>query len=114
MIEQLRNQQSKFKSSKKKAVSGDQVNINYSGTKDGVEFEGGQGLDQDLILGSNSMIPGFEDGIIGMSAGENTTLDLKFPKDYHAEDLKGANVKFKVEVKDVSSKKLPSLDDDFF
>ena len=114
MIEQLRSQQSKFKSSKKKAASGDQVNINYSGTKGGVEFEGGQGLDQDLILGSNSMIPGFEDGIIGMSAGENTTLDLKFPKDYHAEDLKGAKVKFKVEVNDVSSKKLPKLDDDFF
>ena len=60
------------------------------------------------------MIPGFEDGIIGMSAGENTSLDLKFPKDYHAEDLKGAKVKFKVEVNDVSSKKLPKLDNDFF
>ena len=114
MIEQLRTQQSKFEPSKKKAVSGDQVNINYSGTKGGKEFDGGQGLDQDLVLGSNSMIPGFEDGIVGMAAGESKVLDLKFPKDYHAEELKGAKVKFKVEVNSVSSKKLPKLDDDFF
>ena len=60
------------------------------------------------------MIPGFEDGIVGMAAGESKVLDLKFPKDYHAEELKGAKVKFKVEVNSVSSKKLPKLDDDFF
>jgi len=114
MIEQLRDQQSKFTISKKKAVDGDKVNINYSGTKGGKEFEGGQGLDQDLVLGSNTMIPGFEDGIIGMTSGEIKVLDLKFPKDYHAEDLKGAKVKFKVEVNSVSSKTLPELDDEFF
>ena len=114
MIEQLRDQQSKFTISKKKAIDGDKVNLNYSGTKGGKEFEGGQGLDQDLVLGSNTMIPGFEDGIIGMTAGESKVLDLKFPKDYHAEDLKGAKVKFKVEVNSVSSKTRPKLDDEFF
>jgi trigger factor len=76
MIEQLRNQQAKFNKSKKKAASGDQVNIDYVGTRDGEAFDGGSADGQDLILGSNSMIPGFEKGLEGLTGGDNTQLDL--------------------------------------
>ena len=114
MIQQLRDQQSSFKVSKKKAKKGDQVNIDYSGTRDGEAFEGGTAQSQDLVLGSNSMIPGFEKGLEGLSADEETVLDLAFPEDYHAEDLKGAEVQFAVKVNSVSSKKLPKMDDEFF
>ena len=114
MIEQLRDQQSSFKVSKKKAKKGDQVNIDYSGTRDGELFDGGTAEAQDLVLGSNSMIPGFEQGLEGLSAGEETVLDLVFPDDYNADELKGAEVQFAVTVNSVSAKKLPKMDDEFF
>ena len=114
MIDQLRNQQSTFKVGKKKAKDGHQVNIDYVGTRDGEEFDGGKAEGQDLILGSNSMIPGFEKGLAGLSAGEETVLKLSFPEDYHAEDLKGAAVEFAVKVNSVASKVLPKMDDEFF
>ena len=114
MIEQLRDQQSSFKVSKKKAKKGDQVNIDYSGTRDGEVFDGGTAEAQDLVLGSNSMIPGFEKGLEGLSAGEETILDLVFPDDYNADELKGAEVQFAVTVNSVSAKKLPKMDDEFF
>lgn len=114
MIEQLRDQQSSFKVSKKKAKKGDQVNIDYSGTRDGELFDGGTAEAQDLVLGSNSMIPGFEKGLEGLSAGEETVLDLVFPDDYNADELKGAEVQFAVTVNSVSAKKLPKMDDEFF
>ena len=114
MIEQLRNQQAKFNKSKKKAASGDQVNIDYVGTRDGEAFDGGSADGQDLILGSNSMIPGFEKGIEGLTGGEETVLNLTFPDDYQSEDLQGASVKFAVKVNQVSAKKLPKMDDEFF
>ena len=78
------------------------------------EFPGGSAEAQDLVLGSNSMIPGFEDGLVGVSAGDETVLKLKFPKDYHAEEVKGKSVSFAVKVNSVSAKTLPALDDDFF
>ena len=114
MIDQLRNQQSTFKVGKKKAKDGHQVNIDYVGTRDGEEFDGGKAEGQDLLLGSNSMIPGFEKGLAGLSAGEETVLKLSFPEDYHAEDLKGAAVEFAVKVNSVASKALPKMDDEFF
>lgn len=114
MIEQLRDQQSSFKVSKKKAKKGDQVNIDYSGTRDGELFDGGTAEAQNLVLGSNSMIPGFEKGLEGLSAGEETVLDLVFPDDYNADELKGAEVQFAVTVNSVSAKKLPKMDDEFF
>ena len=104
MIEQLRDQQSTFKLSKKKAAKGDQLNIDYVGTKTGKEFDGGKAEGQDLVLGSDSMIPGFEKGLEGLTGGEETVLKLSFPKDYHAEDLKGAKVEFAVKVNSVSAK----------
>jgi trigger factor len=114
MIEQLRNQQAKFNKSKKKATSGDQVNIDYVGTRDGEAFDGGSADGQDLILGSNSMIPGFEKGLEGLTGGEETILSLTFPDDYQSEDLQGASVEFAVKINQVSAKKLPKMDDEFF
>jgi len=114
MIDVLRDQQATFEASDKPAVDGDQLNIDYVGTKGGEEFAGGKAEGQDLVLGSSSMIPGFEDALVGASAGDEKVLKLKFPKDYHAEELKGAKVEFAVVVNSVSSKQLPEMNDEFF
>lgn len=114
MIEVLRNQQASFEVVEKAAEDGDQVNIDFVGTQKKVEFPGGSAEGQDLILGSNSMIPGFEDGLVGVNAGDETVLKLKFPKDYHAEELKGKAVQFAVKVNSVAAKQMPEMDDEFF
>ena len=114
MIEVLRNQQAKFEVTDKAAEDGDQVNIDFVGTAKGEEFAGGSADGQDLVLGSNQMIPGFETGLIGVKAGDETVLKLKFPKDYHSEELKGKAVAFAVKVKTVANKELPELNDEFF
>jgi len=114
MIEVLRNQQATFDVVERPAEEGDQVKIDYVGTQKKVEFAGGSAEAQDLILGSNSMIPGFEDGLVGVSAGDETVLKLKFPKDYHAEELKGKAVQFAVKVNSVAAKQMPEMDDEFF
>lgn len=114
MIEVLRNQQASFEVTEKAAEDGDQVNIDYVGTQKKVEFPGGSAEGQDLVLGSSSMIPGFEDGLVGLSAGDETVLKLKFPKDYHAEDLKGKAVQFAVKVNSVAVKQMPEMNDEFF
>lgn len=90
----------------------DEVTIDFTGIKDGVEFEGGKAKDYPLVLGSNSFIPGFEDAIVGMKAGESKDIDLTFPKDYHAKDLKGAKVTFKVTVNSVKEVKDAKIDDE--
>ena len=95
------------------AEKGDIVNIDYTGKKDGVEFAGGSATGYDLELGSNTFIPGFEDQLIGVTAGETKDLDLSFPEDYHNEELKGAAVVFTVKVNSVKTKTLPEVDDDF-
>lgn len=114
MVENLRTQQSSFAEVKRAAKAGDQVNIDYNGTKDGEAFAGGQAEGQDLELGSGGMIAGFESGIEGMKAGEEKVLALSFPDDYHAEELKGAAVEFAVKLHSVSEKTLPELDDELF
>ncbi len=78
------------------AEDGDIVNIDYVGTMDGVEFEGGTDEDTDLELGSGAMIDGFESGIVGMKAGETKTIDVTFPEDYDAEDLAGKPAQFAI------------------
>ncbi|WP_035052627.1 trigger factor [Carnobacterium pleistocenium] len=95
------------------AVNGDTVVIDYEGFKDGVVFEGGKGENHSLELGSNSFIPGFEEKLVGVKAEDELDVDLTFPEDYHAEDLKGAAVTFKVKVHEVKAKELPALDDEF-
>jgi len=114
MIGVLRKQQASWSEADRAAASDDQVNIDFTGTKDGEEFEGGKGEGQDLVLGSGSMIPGFEDGIVGMKAGDEKVLALSFPEDYHAEELKGAAVEFAVKVNAVSEQQLPELNQEFF
>jgi len=114
MIGVLRDQQATFNVAEKAAEEGDQVNIDFVGTHKKEEFAGGSAEGQDLVLGSDSMIPGFEDGIVGLSAGDESALKLKFPKDYHSEELKGKAVQFAVKVNSVSVKQVPELDDEFF
>ncbi len=114
MIDVLRKQQAGWQVAERAAADGDQVDIDFTGTKDGEEFAGGKGEGHKLVLGSGSMIPGFEDGIVGMSAGEEKVLALSFPEDYHAEELKGAAVEFKVKVNSVSEQELPELNAEFF
>ncbi|WP_299772254.1 trigger factor [uncultured Pseudoteredinibacter sp.] len=114
MIETLQKQQGTFKNVRRKAVKENRLNIDFVGTKDGEEFEGGTAEGQELVLGSNSMIPGFEDGLIGAKKGEEVVLDLTFPEDYQAEELKGAAVQFTVKVNQVAALELPELDEEFF
>lgn len=95
------------------AADGDIVNIDYEGFKDDVAFEGGKADGYNLILGSHSFIPGFEEQLVGSKAGEEKDLHLTFPEEYHAEDLAGKEVVFKVKVNEVKRKVLPEVDDDF-
>ena len=88
--------------------------IDFEGFKDGKPFEGGKGEDYELTIGSNSFIPGFEEGMIGMKLNEEKDLNLKFPKDYHVDDLKGKEVVFKVKVKAIKEKIYPEFDEEFF
>src|SRR5690606_31007592 len=114
MIEVLRTQNASWSDVDRAAAEGDQVTLDYVGRKDGEEFPGGKASGSTLVLGSGQMIPGFEDGIVGMKAGESKTLALTFPADYHAEELKGAAVEFDIAVHAVKEKQLPALDDAFF
>lgn len=114
IIEVFRKQQGSWESVERAAETGDKVIIDYSGTRDGEAFEGGTATDSELELGSGRMIPGFEDGVIGMQAGEEKTLSLSFPDDYHAEELKGAAVEFLVTVKEVKALELAPLDEKLF
>ena len=114
MIETLRKNQSSWVEVEREAREGDTVLIDFVGKKDGETFDGGSAEGYRLILGSKSMIPGFEDGVAGMKAGEEKTLTLTFPDDYQVEELRGAEAEFHVTVSAVSEKQLPELDDGFF
>ena len=94
------------------AENGDDVVIDFEGFKDGVPFQGGKGENYSLELGSGSFVPGFEDQVIGMKAGEEKELDITFPEDYTPE-LAGAQVVFKVKVHEVKEKQEPEVDDEF-
>ena len=114
IIEVFRKQQGSWEIVERAAAEGDKVNIDYVGTRDGESFEGGSAEGSDLELGSGRMIPGFEDGIVGMTAGEEKTLSLTFPEDYHAEELKGAAVEFKITLNSVSEMAMAPLDEKLF
>lgn len=90
----------------------DEVNIDFEGKKDGVAFDGGKGEKYDLVLGSNSFIPGFEDGIIGKKTGETFDLKLTFSEDYHADNLKGAEVVFTTTINEIKEVVEPELNDE--
>ena len=95
------------------AQEGDTVTIDYEGFKDGVAFEGGKGEGYNLKLGSKSFIPGFEEQVAGHNVGEEFTIEVKFPEEYHAEDLKGADATFNVKIHAIKAENLPELDDEF-
>lgn len=91
--------------------TGDIVNIDYTGTKDGVAFDGGTAAGYDLTIGSGSFIDGFEDGLIGANIGDTLNLNLKFPESYHNVDLAGADVVFEVKINSISVEVTPELSD---
>ena len=114
MIEVLRKQQASWSEVDRAAASGDKVVIDFVGTRDGEAFEGGSAEAQELLLGSGSMIPGFEDGLVGVKPGKKKKLKLTFPDDYQAADLQGATVEFAVTVNKVLESELPELNDELF
>ena len=95
------------------AAEGDTVVIDFEGKVDGVAFDGGKGENYSLELGSNTFIPGFEDQLIGHKAGETVEVNVTFPEEYHAEDLKGKDAVFETTIHEVKTKELPELDDEF-
>ena len=97
-----------------KVENGNIAIIDFEGFKDGVAFDGGKAENYELEIGSNTFIPGFEEGLIGMSKGEEKELNLTFPKDYASEELKGQKVVFKVKVNEIKERIVPELDKDFF
>ena len=95
------------------AAMGDIANIDYEGSVDGVAFDGGKGESHDLKLGSGSFIPGFEDQIVGKSAGEEFDVNVTFPEDYHAKELAGKAAVFKTKLNAIKFEELPAADDEF-
>ena len=112
-IDQLRNRNATIQTADRPAKFGDTVVLDYEGFIDGVPFEGGKDEKHSLEIGSNSFIPGFEIQLIGASAGEDTEVNVTFPEDYHAEELKGKPAVFKCHIHEVKEKLLPEADDEF-
>ena len=113
MIENLQKQRASWAETKGMAKKDMQVTFDFEGTVDGEKFEGGSAEDFKLVLGSGRMIPGFEDGIVGMKKGEEKVIDVTFPEDYQAENLAGKAAQFKITVKLVEKQKLPEIDAEF-
>ena len=114
MIETLRKQQADWTEVEREAADGDRLNINFEGFVDGEAFDGGKGEGMDLVLGSNTMIPGFESGLVGAKAGAEVELNVTFPETYQAENLQGKDAVFKVTVTTVSEQVLAELNEEFF
>ncbi|WP_334332625.1 MULTISPECIES: trigger factor [unclassified Companilactobacillus] len=112
-LENLRKQQAELVLKDGKAENGDTVIIDYVGSVDGKEFDGGSAQNYSLELGSGSFIPGFEDELVGHAAGEDVDVNVTFPEDYQAKELAGKKAIFKTKIHEVKSKELPELDDDF-
>ena len=112
VLDDIRSSFAEKKVAKKAAENGDEVIIDFVGKKDDKAFKGGSAKDYRLVLGSQSFIPGFEDGIVGHQSGDKFDLKLTFPKDYGVKDLAGAKTVFEVLVKQVNEVKKPALDDE--
>jgi trigger factor len=110
---QLRERFATLETVDRPAGEGDHLVVDYVGSVDGEQFEGGTGRDQLLELGSGRLIPGFEEQLTGASAGEERTVDVTFPEDYQASELAGKAAKFDVSVTEVKAKRLPEADDEF-
>ena len=113
-IEKERNKQAAEVAVDDRPVAeGDTVNLDYSGSVDGVKFAGGTAEGQTLKIGSHTFIPGFEEQMVGMNIGEEKDLNVTFPTEYHAPDLAGKEAVFHVKVNSITETQLPALDDDF-
>lgn len=113
-IEKKREQQAELVLKEgKPAEKGDTVTIDFDGSIDGVPFDGGKATNYDLVLGSNSFIPGFEDQLIGHNTDDDVDVKVTFPEDYQAEELQGKEALFKVKIHEIKTKELPELDDEF-
>lgn len=112
-LEAERENQARFVDVDRPAENGDRVLLDYSGSVDGEKFDGGTAEDQTLVLGSNTFIPGFEDQLVGIKAGESRDVNVTFPTEYHAEHLAGKAAVFACTVKAVQKKELPEIDDEF-
>lgn len=113
MLDILRKQQATWIETQDVAKADDRVTIDFVGSVDGEEFEGGKSTDFVLAMGQGRMIPGFEEGIIGHKAGEQFEINVTFPETYHAENLKGKAAKFSITLKKVEVMQLPELTDEF-
>lgn len=112
-IDRILNNFAEKKKVEREAKNGDEVIIDFLGKKEGVAFDGGKAEKFPLELGSKSFIPGFEEGLIGRKAGDELSLDLEFPKDYHAKDLAGAKVVFEVKIHEVRENVEPEINEEF-
>ena len=112
-LESVREQNARFETVEREAKNGDKVIIDYSGSVDGIKFEGGTAEEQSLDLGSGMFIPGFEEQVEGMKAGEEKEINVTFPEAYHSENLAGKAAVFAVKLHEVKEKQLPELNDEF-
>lgn len=112
-IERDRMRASRLVPVEREVKNDDLVTIDYKGSVDGVEFEGGSAEQYDLKIGSGSFIPGFEEQLIGRRKGETFDINVKFPEEYHAEDLKGKDAVFNVTIHEIKEREMPELDDEF-
>ncbi|MBR4086229.1 MAG: trigger factor, partial [Clostridia bacterium] len=112
-LERLQKQNERTIVVERESKDGDTVNINFDGSVDGVHFDGGKGENYDLVLGSNSFIPGFEPQLVGKKAGEDVKVEVTFPEEYHAEELKGKAAIFDCHINEVKETEVPELDDEF-
>jgi len=113
MIETLLKQRTSYDVVERASKDGDQMTINFDGSVDGEQFEGGQADAVPVVIGSHSMIPGFEEELVGKSAGDEFSFDVNFPDDYHAENLKGKKATFATKVISVGEPKIPEVDEEF-
>ena len=111
-LETVRKRNARIVTVEREAQDGDTVNLDFDGYKEGVPFDGGKAEGFDLVLGSGSFVPGFEEQIVGLKAGDEKDIDITFPENYH-EDLAGAAVVFKIKINEVKESQLPELDDEF-
>ena len=112
-LDEMREKGSRLVSVEREIANGDTANIDFEGFDGEVAFEGGKGEKYDLVIGSGSFIPGFEEQLVGKKAGEEVEVNVTFPEEYHAAELAGKPVVFKVKVNDVKVKELPELNDEF-